>query len=71
MASKSASIKLDVETEYGPVYLTPSGIKSGPRGRVQNPVVFLKGISDKGVRRAIRKASRAVGRLDVAAARLT
>lgn len=73
MASKTAnrSVKLEgIETEFGPVYLTPSGIKAGHRGRVQDPLAFLSGISDKGLRRKIRRASRAVGRLDVAAARV-
>lgn len=50
------------------LYATPTGIKITARGSVTPPSVVL-GRLPKGEARRVRKAARAIGRLDIAAAK--
>lgn len=51
--------------KVGGVYITPTGLKVGPRGKVQSPKEVLYSLP-KGERRKVRKFARAIGRLEIA-----
>lgn len=52
---------------FGNVYVTPTGLKVGTRGKVRTVEEVLYSLP-KGERRKVRKAARALGRYDVAGA---
>ena len=52
------------------VYVTPTGIKFGSKGKVLPASVALASIPNKGERRKLRKAFHSVGRVDLASARV-
>ncbi len=49
------------------IYATPTGLRVGSRGKVQPAGPFFAGLN-KGCARRIRKACRAVGRIDLSGA---
>ncbi len=65
MASKM--IKLDVEVNCFPVYVTATGLRQGSKGLV-DPVGDVYGSTGKGEARKVRKALRRIGRRDLSGA---